>query len=52
MDNIKYLECNKNKYLEFKKNTRKCFFKNSILRTMLCESLDSKVLRIIKKNKK
>ena len=52
MDNVKYLDYNKSKYIKFKSNTKNVFMKKCILTSMICENLDAKIIAIIKKNKK
>ena len=51
MNNIKNLDCNEIKMIEFKGSGKKCIFRNSILRSMLCETLDSKIIGVIKNTK-
>ena len=51
MTNINYLDCNEIKMIEFKRSRKECIFKNSILRSMLCETLDSKIIGVIKNTK-
>ena len=51
MKNIKYLDCNEIKMIEFKESEEKSNFKNSILRSLLCETLDSKIISVIKNTK-
>ena len=51
MNNIKNLDCNEIKMIEFKGSRRKCIFRNSIFRSMLYETLDSKIIDAIKNTK-
>ena len=51
MNNIKNLDCNEIKMIEFKGSGRKCIFRNSIFRIMLYETLDSKIIDAIKNTK-
>lgn len=51
MNNIKFLDCNEIKMIEFKESEKKCIFKNSILRSMLHETLDTKIIGVIKNTK-
>ena len=51
MNNIKNLDCNEIKMIEFKESKKKCIFKSSIFRSMLYETLDSKIIDAIKNTK-
>ena len=51
MNDIKNLDCNEMKMIEFKGSGRKCIFRNSIFRSMLYETLDSKIIGVIKNTK-
>ena len=51
MNNIKYLDCNEIRMIEFKGSGKKCIFRNSIFKSMLYEALDSKIIGIIKNTK-
>ena len=51
MDNIKYLDCNGIKMIEFKESEKKCIFRNSIFKSIIYETLDSKIIGVIKNTK-
>ena len=51
MNNIKNLDCNEIKMIEFKRSGRKCIVRNTTSRSMLYETLDSKIIDAIKNTK-
>ena len=51
MNNIKDLGCNEVKMIEFKESRKKCIFKYTILKSMLYETLDAKIIGVIKNTK-
>ena len=48
MNDIKYLDRNEIKIIEFIEGEEKCIFKNAILKSILYETLDSKIIDVIK----